>query len=295
MRKYLLAAAAVSAISTPAIARDGQGYAGLEAGVAWVKDQNADVFVDFTTVDNPIIVGGTPALPAPPVDTLTNNVFNLDNKMGYDIGVFGGYDFGGFRVEGEIDWKHAKLDDLRVDTPFLDFLNALDDATANDLIDSDFDIDNNVGALSFMINGLADFGDQDGLSFQAGGGIGWSKVKMLNDKDGAFSWQAILGLNYALSPSMDLGLRGKYFSTGSLNFADGDVARNSFVLTQHFIQTPPGGVPTGVTRTTTADVFSDVDAKFRAWTLVAALTFNFGEAAPPPPPPPPPPAPERGR
>jgi uncharacterized membrane protein len=41
MRKYLLAAAAVSAIavsaiSTPAIARDNQGYAGIEAGVAWV-------------------------------------------------------------------------------------------------------------------------------------------------------------------------------------------------------------------------------------------------------------------
>ena len=113
MRRYLLAAVAVAAISTPAMARDGQGYVGIEAGIAWVKDQDADVFVDFTTVDVPVIVGGTPVLPAPPVDTTFGNVFDLDNKMGYDIGIYGGYDFGGFRLEGEIDWKHANLDDLR--------------------------------------------------------------------------------------------------------------------------------------------------------------------------------------
>ena len=33
MRKYLLAAAAVVAIATPAAARDGAGYVGIEGGV----------------------------------------------------------------------------------------------------------------------------------------------------------------------------------------------------------------------------------------------------------------------
>ena len=65
-----------------------------------------------------------------------------------------------------------------------------------------------------MLNGLADFGDQDGLSFQAGLGFGWNKVKLINDKDGAWAWQAILGLQYAVSPNMDFGVRYKYFSTG---------------------------------------------------------------------------------
>ena len=59
-----------------------------------------------------IIVGGTPVLRTAPADTEFSNVFDLDTKMGYDIGMFGGYDFGGFRVEGEVDWKHANLDDL---------------------------------------------------------------------------------------------------------------------------------------------------------------------------------------
>ena len=246
MRRYLLAAVAVAAISTPAMARDGQGYVGLEAGIAWVKDQNADVFVDYTTVDVPVIVGGTPVLPAPPVDRTFGNVFDLDNKMGYDIGIYGGYDFGGFRVEGEIDWKHANLDDLSVDQSLLDAFNLLNTITGSTpFVDNDFDVDEAVGALSFMINGLADFGDQDGLSFQAGLGVGWTKVKMIDDKDGAFSWQAILGLQYALSPNMDIGARYKYFSTGGLEFGDGSIPVNSFTLQRTFIQTPPAGVPTG--------------------------------------------------
>src|SRR6185369_13403100 len=114
--------------------------------------------------------------------------------------------------------------------------------------------DQAAGALAFMLNGLLDFGDQDGLSFQAVLGGGWSKVKMVNEKDGAFAWQAILGLQYALSPNLDLGMRYKYFTTGSLNFNDNNVGVNEFILEQTFIQTPPGGVPQGVTRTTTADV-----------------------------------------
>ena len=43
--------------------------------------------------------------------------------MGYNIGIFGGYDFGMFRLEGEIDWMHANLDDLEVDSDLLDALN----------------------------------------------------------------------------------------------------------------------------------------------------------------------------
>ena len=85
MKKYLLAAVAVSAIAIPAMpaaARDGQGYAGIEAGVLWTKSQDLDGVVHFTTVDNPIIVGGTPALPAPPADTTFGNVFNVKFQMG---------------------------------------------------------------------------------------------------------------------------------------------------------------------------------------------------------------------
>jgi len=129
MKKYLLAAVAVSAIAIPAMpaaARDGQGYAGIEAGVLWAKSQDLDGVVVFTSVDNPIIVGGTPALPPPPVGGTFGNAFNVDSKMGYNIGIYGGYDFGMFRLEGDIDWMHANLDKLDVDTPLIDALDDLD-------------------------------------------------------------------------------------------------------------------------------------------------------------------------
>ena len=73
MRKYLLAAAAAAAIASPAMARDGSGYVGIEGGILFPKDQDADLFVDFTTTQTPaapVVVG--------PGDTTLNNTFGLD-------------------------------------------------------------------------------------------------------------------------------------------------------------------------------------------------------------------------
>ena len=199
MRKYLLAAAATVAIASPAMARDGAPYIGFEAGVVFPRDSDADVDVVYTTLNVPGGVVGTPAGPASFSD---NNAISLDAKTGYDIGFFGGYDFGMWRLEGEVDWKHANLDDLSVDSSFLTALNAglNRPGTLPAFVENDFNLDEAVGALSFMLNGLIDMGDQDGLSFQAGAGAGWTKVKLIDDKDGAFAWQLILGAQYALSP-----------------------------------------------------------------------------------------------
>ena len=43
MKKYLLAAVAVTALASPAYARDGQPYFGIEGGILFPKDQDADV------------------------------------------------------------------------------------------------------------------------------------------------------------------------------------------------------------------------------------------------------------
>ena len=125
MQRYLLAAVAVAAIATPAAARDGQAYFGVEAGVTFPRDSDADVDVDYTTTNAPVITGGTvPAnTPAGPSDASFSDVISLDAKTGYNIGIFGGYDFGMFRVEGEIDWMHANLDDIGFDDAFIASLN----------------------------------------------------------------------------------------------------------------------------------------------------------------------------
>ena len=116
MQRYLLAAVAVAAIASPAAARDGSFYGGIEAGVVFPRDSDANVDVDYTTTNFPVITGGTvPAnTPAGPADASFSDVVSLDAKTGYEIGFFGGYDFGMFRLEGEVDWKHANLDDLTI-------------------------------------------------------------------------------------------------------------------------------------------------------------------------------------
>ena len=113
MRKYLLAAAAVAAVASPAFARDGSGYVGIEGGILFPKDQDADILVDYTTTQtvryDPTAFRGRPT-------RRSINTFGLDYKKGYDLDAIGGYDFGMFRLEGEIGYKRAKMNDLEIDS-----------------------------------------------------------------------------------------------------------------------------------------------------------------------------------
>src|SRR4029450_836420 len=82
MKKYLFAAVCGAAIATPAQARDGQFYAGIEGGILFAPDHDADIFVDYTTTQTPV----APLITAPaPVDTTFSNALNLDYKMGIDL------------------------------------------------------------------------------------------------------------------------------------------------------------------------------------------------------------------
>ena len=42
-------------------------------------------------------------------DVTLDNVARVKNKTGYDVDLIGGYDFGMFRLEGELGYKRAKL------------------------------------------------------------------------------------------------------------------------------------------------------------------------------------------
>src|SRR3954470_16138364 len=101
MRKLFLAGAAAMVVAaTPAAARDGSGYIGLEGGVLFPKDQDIDAAINFS---DPTVT-----------DVLTNNVAQLDFNSGYDLDRMGGYDFGMFRVEGEVGYKHANNDNIEL-------------------------------------------------------------------------------------------------------------------------------------------------------------------------------------
>ena len=240
MRKYLLAAVAAAAIATPAVARDGTGYFGVEGGVLFPKDM--DIEGEFLFDD--------PAFP----DFLEDDVADVEFKRGIDLDLIAGYDFGMFRAEAELGWKRAKADDIEFDEDFLDAIGAD--------VDDDFDIDGKVTALSLMGNALLDFGDDAGFSGYVGAGFGRARVRAFGDRDSAWAWQLIAGVRTAMSESIDVGLKYRYFRTGRLNFVD------------DFDFDEGAG-------------FLGASERFQSHSLLLSLIYNFAAAAPPPPPPPP--------
>jgi len=253
MRKLLLAAVASAAIATPAVAQDAGPYVGIEGGVMFPRDTDVDADVDFVDPLDP--------------DFIYPGVFDLDYKTGFDIDAIVGYDFGMFRVEGELGYKRASVDEIQLDQ---DFIDDYEDATGVDLSDIDFDLDGNVKVTSAMLNGLVDF-DMGGANAYIGGGFGRAWVKLFGDRDSAWAYQLIAGVSVPVSSSIDAGLKYRYFRTGSLNFSD----NADF---------------------TDADILLSSDSKFSSHSLLASLIFHFGAPAEPAPyvpaaaPPPPPPA-----
>src|SRR5688572_26622016 len=131
MRKLAIAVALAStAIATPALARDGSFYVGIEGGLMVVEDTALDY-------DDGVVA--------------INDGFITDHKIGFDADLLGGYDFGWVRLEGEVAYKRASLKDTKVDA-----------ALSAPEVGLFFPTDGDVTVLTGMINGLLDFGDDNG-------------------------------------------------------------------------------------------------------------------------------------
>ncbi len=249
MRKLAIGLALAStALASPALARDDQWYVGVDGGVMIVEDKNIKAG-DATVVESGF-------------------------DKGFDFGGVVGYDFGGFRLESEVSYRQANINDHTLTLPAP--LSGLNGTYDDDLAFG------KASALSFMVNGLFDFGDDDGLQGFVGGGVGVARVDLsdygagpatlLDDSDTGFAWQALAGIRAPLSDSWDVGLKYRFFNAPNVNL----------------VTTPGIGVET----------------RYRSHSLMGSLVYNFGGApepvevaspppppyvAPPPPPPPPPP------
>ncbi len=91
MRKYLLAAVAAAAIASPAAARDGSGYVGVELGAMLAEDTKLDF-------DDGVVH--------------INNAVAPDYSTGWDGDIIAGYDFGMLRAEGELGYKRANISEV---------------------------------------------------------------------------------------------------------------------------------------------------------------------------------------
>uniref|UniRef100_UPI0035CBBE3D OmpA family protein n=1 Tax=uncultured Sphingomonas sp. TaxID=158754 RepID=UPI0035CBBE3D len=248
MRKLAVAMALASTalVAQPALARDNSWYVGVEGGGMIVEDIKFDI----------------------------NNVKSastVDSHYGYDVDGVIGYDLGMFRLEAEVGYKSAAVDAYRstVTTPGI----LAGGGATNYAAGSYNNATGRSTALSFMVNGLVDFGDDDGVQGFVGGGVGVARVKeraqifnnqnFLDDSDTVFAYQGLAGVRAPLSKHVDVSLKYRFFTADNVKLVD--VSGRAY------------------------------ESRFRSHSLLGGLTYNFGEPAAPPPPPveaaPPPPPP----
>jgi OOP family OmpA-OmpF porin len=239
MRNLAIAMALSSTLlATPAFARDGAMYIGGEFGVMRVDD----IDIDIGAVENAVTV---------------------NHDYGYDGGIFVGYDFGAFRLEAEGAYKRADLDSytttIRLPLEGTVFAAGRDAGGGSSR------------ALSFMLNGMLDIGDDDGISASIGGGVGMARVKadryrnfanatpFLDGSDWTMAWQLLAGVRQAISDNVDVTVRYRFFNTRTADL----VAFN--------------GGESGI--------------RIRSHSLMGGITFNLGAPEPAPVPLPPTPTP----
>jgi OmpA-OmpF porin, OOP family len=233
MRKLAIAAVLAStAMATPALARNDAWYIGVEGGPTIVEKLDID------------IAG-------------ISNQAAARQRNGYDVDGIIGYDFGAFRLEAEVGYRESRLKSysslvpVPVETPaFAPAGNYRNPA-------------GRTSALSFMLNGMLDFGDDDAISGFVGAGVGVARVKLanyrlrnganfLNDSDTGFAYQAIAGVRAPLTDHVDVGLKYRFFNADKIDLVN----------------------TRGVVERT----------RFRSHSILGSLIYNFGEPAPPPAP-----------
>src|SRR5687767_2457434 len=92
MRKLAIGMALAStALPTPAVARDGSTYVGIEGGLMIVEDLDLDY--DDGVLD-------------------LNDGVDIGHDTGIDVDLIAGHDFGAFRAEAELAYKRASVDEI---------------------------------------------------------------------------------------------------------------------------------------------------------------------------------------
>lgn len=241
-RTAILLASAAAVTAAPAQARDGEMYVGADLGLL-LEDQ---VDVDLAQTD-----------------PQTNAAF-AETNQGIDTAIVLGYDFGGFRLEAEGAYKTAGIDDITILNPTFT-ADGFGQPVSVVADDADLRI------FSGMLNGLLEFGSDDGIQVFAGGGVGFASIDLtldpgqigplVDDSGSDLAYQALAGARIAVSDRLDVGLKYRYF------------------VIDEFELEAINGAP--------------IEVDFQSHSILASLVYNFGSAPVEAPIPVPPPAPAR--
>ncbi|MGB3754242.1 MAG: OmpA family protein [Parerythrobacter sp.] len=228
MRKLVIGMALAStALATPALARDGQWYIEAQGGPMLVEDTDVSIVNSITGATGDATV---------------------EYDEGGDFGAVVGHDFGAFRLEAEASYRTADIDGFTVDGIGFPIVSNTGQTIVipGDRFDTP---QSEVDALSFMLNGLFDFGPDDGLQAFAGAGIGVARTQYeiptgFDDSNTGLAWQILAGVRAPITENIDAGLRYRMFTAEDIDFVD--VAGR------------------------------DNEAKLRSHSLMGTFTLNFG-------------------
>lgn len=265
MRRSIIALVALS-LSSPAWA--GYPYVAVEGGIARAKDNDVDVTVQYTT---------TPGGVAAPV--FYDDTFGAVYKRGIDLRGAAGYDFGWFRLEGELAYKRVgikrNVDDDITDQFLGEFNGTLNRPSAvpdpgapgqPPLTLADFQHGGTLNVSSAMVNGMLDLGVVGGLNIYAGVGFGPSFVRGYGDHDIAIASQRFVGARYAVNNRFELGLKLHRFSSGIIKLDHGPIA---------YTGNPDQVSPGGPVATTNAAVTPNLEGEFRTRGILVSLVYNL--------------------
>ena len=242
MTKKIAAAAfaAASLVATPALARDGQAYVGVEAGAMFINDIQASATEPFDfdiPAFGPLAVG--------PQALGDSGFFDVELDTGYDVGGVVGYDWGYFRTEVELSYRRAEFTEVAIDD--------------EDFFGGEHDAKGRISSRSVVINVLGDLPLGNGFVASAGPGIGWSSIRanpkvdlfdsgdytnLQSTRDSGWMLQGIASLRKELTANLDVGVKYRFVRSERRDYD--------------------------------SDLYGTVEARLKAHSLLATLTYNIG-------------------
>lgn len=152
-----------------------------------------------------------------PVARTFNDRIAFDN--GVNLGGSGGFDFGFFRMEGEISYKNGEMSSITEQIDQIRFAN----------------VDGRVGAYALMFNAFVDLRNPSPVTPYFGGGVGFATLHLSDtfgtdtrtgtrlrlyesDNDSVFAYQVGGGVEIALTTMFSLDIGYRYFNTAKARF-----------------------------------------------------------------------------
>lgn len=150
-------------------------------------------------------------------------IFNdkVELDPGVNVGLTGGYNFGFFRLEGELSYKAAEMDEIVDQIDGYHFRN----------------VDGELAVFAGMVNGFFDLRNSSPVTPYFGGGVGFATVYLsdtygtdirggafnrallyADDADSVLAYQVGGGLEIALNSVLSLDLSYRYFGTSEAKF-----------------------------------------------------------------------------